>query len=47
MVERPASSFQRGYSSVGKNIFAVDTAQLRLMREQNKKKAALRKAQRP
>ena len=32
---RPSMSFKRGYSSVGKNIFAIDTDQLRSMREAN------------
>ena len=35
--------FKRGYSSVGKNIFGVDTEKLRHMREANKKKVQQRR----
>ena len=44
---RPPISHKRGYSSVGKNIFAMDTEQLRKMREANKKKLAAQRKQRP
>ena len=44
---RPPMSFKRGYSSVGKNIFAYDTELLKQMREKNaaKKRKEIKRAQ--
>jgi len=43
---RPLKSFKRGYSSVGKNIFAIDTEHVKQMRQKNAAEAK-RKQVRP